>query len=106
MAKSGIVYLLVEDGDNELYKIGVTKGTVDSRIKKLQTGNGNKIRCVATFESVAPFKLEKVLHDYYKMDREEGEWFLLSKEQINEFAVVCEKYERGFKSLVDNPFFG
>jgi hypothetical protein len=105
MQKGGTVYLLVEDGDNELYKIGVTRGSVDNRIKKLQTGNGNKIRCVSSFESIAPYKLEKVLHDYYKADREEGEWFLLSKEQVNNFLSVCELYERGFKSMTENPFF-
>ena len=46
MTKSGYVYLLCENGDNELYKIGVTSGSIENRIKKLQTGNGNKLLCV------------------------------------------------------------
>ena len=40
----GYVYLLKEDGDNVMYKIGVTKSPkIEDRIKKLQTGNGNRI---------------------------------------------------------------
>ena len=46
----GWVYLLKEDGDDSLCKIGVTKcDKVEDRIKKLQTGNGNKIRLVSSF---------------------------------------------------------
>jgi len=95
----GTVYLLVENGDNQMYKIGVTKGSVDKRIKKLQTGNGNPIRCVASFESIAPYRLERILHDHFKLDREEGEWFLLSKEQANEFFTICDTYERALRAI-------
>ena len=46
----GWIYLLKEDGDDSLCKIGVTKcDKVEDRIKKLQTGNGNKIRLVSSF---------------------------------------------------------
>ena len=63
----GFVYLLKEDGDEALYKIGVTKGDINARIKKLQTGNGNKIRLVHSFLSDRPFKLERMLHQKYLM---------------------------------------
>lgn len=101
----GFVYLLSINGDNELYKIGVTRGSVENRIKKLQTGNGNEIYCVDYFFSSKPYKLEKMLHNYFANERESGEWFLLSKEQAGQFVELCRKYEGIIESLKDNPFF-
>lgn len=103
--QDGYVYLICENGDNELYKIGVTKGSVENRIKKLQTGNGNKLICVNSFKSNRPYKLESLLHSHFANDREEGEWFLLSKEQVESFTSLCEKYEGVIEALKDNPFF-
>ena len=62
----GYVYLLKEDGDNVMYKIGVTKSPkIEDRIKKLQTGNGNRIVLIDYFLTNKPFKLEKMLHTKY-----------------------------------------
>ena len=105
LMQEGYVYLLCENGDNEMYKIGVTRSEVSKRIKKLQTGNGNPIHCVASFKSSRPYKLEKMLHSRFSLDREEGEWFLLSKEQAEGFLPLCEKLEGIIISLKDNPFF-
>lgn len=102
----GWVYLLKEDGDDSMYKIGVTKSeTVDTRIKKLQTGNGNKIILINSFLSSKPFKLEKMMHSKYASNREEGEWFLMGKEDVNSFTDTCERFQRIIDSLDDNPFF-
>lgn len=102
----GWVYLLKEDGDDMLYKIGVTKcDSAEARIKKLQTGNGNKIRLVNSFLTNKPFKLEKMMHNKYKESREEGEWFLLTNDQVNNFSAVCEEFQKIINALEDNPFF-
>ena len=101
----GYVYLLGVNGDNELFKIGVTRGSIKNRIKKLQTGNGNQIKCVSHFYSDRPYKLEKMLHNHFNNDREDGEWFLLSEEQVNSFDSLCENYQNVINSLRDNPFF-
>ena len=66
----GWVYLLKEDGDDSLCKIGVTKcDKVEDRIKKLQTGNGNKIRLVSSFLTSKPFKLEKIMFLLFQFNR-------------------------------------
>ena len=39
----GCVYLLGDWDKENRYKIGVTRGDVDKRIKKLQTGNSGEI---------------------------------------------------------------
>jgi hypothetical protein len=102
---SGTVYLLCEEGDYELYKIGCTRGDVNKRIKSLQTGNGNKIRCINTFHSNKPYRLETMLHNHFATCREEGEWFLLNKEQVDGFPILCEKFQTIIDSLKDNPYF-
>ena len=43
MAKSGYVYLLADGLNDGIYKIGVTTGSIENRIKKLQTGNAGEI---------------------------------------------------------------
>ena len=48
----GYVYLLT---DGEFFKIGVTKGSIEKRIKKLQTGNPNNIAIVNYHLTEYPF---------------------------------------------------
>lgn len=105
MSKGGTVYLLTENGDCDVYKIGVTRGTIKNRLKKLQTGNANPLVCVKSFYSSRPYKLEKMLHGYFNNERMEGEWFLLDKNQVSQFTPLCEKYEHIIELLKDNPFF-
>jgi hypothetical protein len=40
------------------------------------------------------------------MERKEGEWFDLSKNQISEFIKICEQTEKNFDVLAkyNNPF--
>ena len=103
--QDGYVYLICENGDNELFKIGVTKGDIEKRLKKLQTGNGNQLICVNYFKSNNPYKLEKMLHGHFHNEREEGEWFLLSREQVDSFTELCNMYQGNIDALKDNPFF-
>ena len=89
----GYVYLLKEDGDNVMYKIGVTKSPkIEDRIKKLQTGNGNRIVLIDCFLTNKPFKLEKMLHTKYSTSREEGEWFL--RLMLNHLQKTARNFKR------------
>ena len=102
----GWVYLLKEDGDNSLYKIGTTRcDNIEDRIKKLQTGNGNKIRLISSFLTNKPFMLEKMMHNKYQENREEGEWFLLNQNQIDSFLDDCKIFQKTIDDLEGNPFF-
>ena len=98
----GYVYLLT---DGELYKIGVTRGSIDKRIAKLQTGNPYIIQMLDCYETEDPFKLEKMLHNKYKLQNVNNEWFSLSLEDINNFESVCNNFEDIIIALKDNPFF-
>lgn len=98
----GYVYLLT---DGELYKIGVTRGSINKRIAKLQTGNPYIIQMLECYETDNPFKLEKILHFRYSCKRVNNEWFELSNEDVNNFKLECEKIEDMLESLKGNPYF-
>lgn len=101
----GLVYMMC-DASNNLFKIGVTRGTTDKRIKQLQTGNGSEIHLVNYFKSEFPFKVEKMLHTHFYDNNTLNEWFELNSDEICQFIPLCEQYESILKNLVDsgNPF--
>ena len=104
--KGGYVYLIQEEGNNDLYKIGVTRSKdVSKRVAALQTGNGNKLILKDYYYSTRPFKMEMMLHNKYSLLREEGEWFCLSEDDVNGFKATCELYQKNINALKDNPFF-
>jgi hypothetical protein len=39
------------------------------------------------------------------MDRMKGEWFNLEEKDVNKFLEICERLEKGFDALRENPFF-
>lgn len=98
----GYVYLLT---DGEYYKIGVTRGSIEGRIKKLQTGNANEISMVAHHRTSHPFRMEKMLHARHSMSRVSNEWFMLSHDEVNGFLDECLYLEGIINSLKYNPFF-
>ena len=98
----GYVYLLT---DGEFFKIGVTKGSIEKRIKKLQTGNPDNIAIVNYHHTEYPFKMESALHSKYANKRINNEWFNLSLNDVTSFKQECEKIDYIFEQLKDNPFF-
>lgn len=104
MSKKGFVYLIC-DPSTDLFKIGVTTGKLENRIKKLQTGNGTELHFVNHYETEYPFKLEKMLHNHFFNKKELNEWFSLDTDDISHFTELCEKKEEIIISLKDNPFY-
>ena len=106
MSCGGWVYLIKENGDDLLHKIGVTRSAdLNKRLKALQTGNGNQLLLLKSFWTDRPYKMEKMLHNHFQLNREEGEWFLLTQEDVENFIPLCEKYQKNINILKDNPFF-
>lgn len=101
---SGYVYLIC-DSANNLYKIGVTRKTIDKRIKELQTGNATSLHLVAYHETDYPFRIETMLHNKYANSKANGEWFNLTLEETTSFNETCKKQEEIIDALKDNPFF-
>lgn len=94
MSKTGFVYLLGDWEKECSYKIGVTTGKIENRIKKLQTGNSGEIYIIDYFESQHPFFVEKWLHKHFIKNKISGEWYKLSVDEISCFKECCEKYEK------------
>lgn len=99
-----IVYL-IKDIDLGLYKIGATKHTIDKRIKQLQTGNPSPIELIHTYYTNDHFKVERMLHNYYKDKKYNNEWFQLDAEDVSNFINECNKYQNIIDSLKENPYF-
>lgn len=101
----GVVYLLGDVGKEGVYKIGVTRGKIGNRIKKLQTGNSGEIYLVDSFETEHPYIMEKMLHTKYFGEKAMGEWFELSDDSVLSFSETCEKFQKSIDALKDNYFF-
>lgn len=100
----GFVYLIC-DPSTDMFKIGVTRGSVEKRLKKLQTGNGTEIFLVNSYETDIPFYIEKSLHLHFFGKNSLNEWFCLNAEDIQNFENLCKKFENIAESLKDNMFF-
>lgn len=98
----GYVYLLT---DGKFFKIGVTRGSIEKRIKKLQTGNPDNITIVNYHLTEYPFKLESFLHTKHAQQKINNEWFDLSSNDVTSFKQECERIDQMFDQLKDNPFF-
>lgn len=101
----GCVYLIADWDKEHRYKIGVTRGDVYKRIKKLQTGNSGEIYLVDKYETDHPFVMEKMLHTWYFGKKALGEWFELDDEEVRAFKANCQKITEIIESLSDNCYF-
>ena len=99
------VYLLCDSGQDNMFKIGVTKQPIEKRIKQLQTGNGSEIFLVDYHATEYPYYIERMLHQKFCSERKIGEWFDLDNEDIKLFKEECQKLEKIIIELKDNNFF-
>ena len=108
MAK-GYIYLFECVSDWEVtYKIGYTRNRdFKIRIKNLQTGNKDKIKCIDYFETNHGRKIETSIHNLYSHKRQGGEWFELELTDITNFRNLCQKLETNFNILEssNNEFY-
>ena len=98
------VYLMGDAGQDNTFKIGVTRGSIEKRIKQLQTGNGEDIYIVNFHETDYPFFVERLLHTKLFPKQKRNEWFNLDAEDIINFKQYCEEIENTAKALKENPF--
>lgn len=106
----GHVYLLMStdsDGEKELFKIGITRGSIEARIKSLSTGNPNKISLIHHYDTTTYKELEKTLHRIYssKKTTSDNEWFHLTDEEVSSFINTCKKLDENIKFLQENNHF-
>ena len=100
----GYIYLICDPANNT-YKIGVTRNIESNRLKKLQTGNSTELHIVSIYKCEYPFRLESMIHSYFKTKQELNEWFNLSNEDILLFQNKCKELDNTIHILLNNPFF-
>ena len=100
----GYVYLIHEPSTDN-YKIGVTTGSIEKRMKKLQTGNSSELILSNSYECEYPFKLEMMLHNYFRNKKVLNEWYALDRQDLGAFTSICETLDKNIHALKDNPFF-
>lgn len=100
----GYVYL-IQDINNDTYKIGVTKGDPKTRLKKLQTGNSTELILRHVFKTKYPFRLETMLHNKYSYLREMNEWYSLPFDVVKNWDDICNEMNNIILVMMDNPFF-
>jgi hypothetical protein len=98
------VYLLGDSGQDNTFKIGVTRDNIDKRIKQLQTGNGSDIYLVNYHETKYPFFIERLLHLQFNGKQKKNEWFDLSYDDVVNFKKTCMKIEESAECLKNNHF--
>ena len=81
----------------ERYKIGITTGKVETRIKALQTGCPDPIEVVHTYNTNNRYIIEQELHKQYKHKNTNGEWFELTIEEIEEIVRGIPKRDKEIK---------
>ncbi len=104
----GTVYLLSEWNVTDSvmrYKIGITKNSVEKRVKQLSTGNSSEIIILRKYESVEYKKIEKMLHNQFSTKRSKGEWFILDDDDVFSFIDKCTEAEDLIKFLRENNSF-
>lgn len=99
------VYLLCDSGQDNMFKIGVTKTSIEKRIKQLQTGNGSEIFIADYHTTNYPFYIERMLHQKFCSNKKKGEWFELDIDKVNSFKEECNRLEKLIEVMKDNPFF-
>jgi hypothetical protein len=103
--EKGYVYLLAEMGDNLRYKIGITKNSVEKRLKQLATGNSDKIIILNSYYSPNYKKIERMLHRQFSSDRKHLEWFTMTDEQVISFLPEAKKADDIIDFLTKNNSF-
>lgn len=100
------VYLLGVSGQDNTFKVGMTRGDINKRIKQLQTGNGEEIYLVNFYKTEYPFFIERLLHTKLYPKQKRNEWFNLDINDVVNFKLYCEEIEKQAHALKDNPFSG
>lgn len=74
-----MIYIL--ENIEKFYKIGYSKHP-EKRVKQLNTGNSTCLTLLKTYTTRHDSKIESFLKSYFKLQQIRGEWFDLSKEDL------------------------
>jgi hypothetical protein len=100
------IYLVcAQIGEERLYKIGYTRRSIEKRVKELKTGNAADFSIIGFFESKWGTKIESVLHRSLGSKKINGEWFMLTSEDINEFNKRCQQIHDNLEIVSKTSYY-
>lgn len=105
VGKKSYVYLIADTLNEGIFKIGVTKGKIENRIKQLQTGNAGELYIFDYYETEFPYFIEKRMHIKYRDNNVNSEWFKVPLEEALKFKELCSEEEKLVDIMKDNHFF-
>lgn len=89
--------------NSDMHKIGRTSGSVQKRLKSLQTGNPNKLGIYLDINVRNDSELEAKMHQFFKEKRGKiGEWFLLDKKDLKK---IKRAYRKCGSPVLDTDIF-
>lgn len=97
----GFIYLINEYNTNR-YKIGKSRNRPANRLKQLQTGNSTPLLLISSYQTKNYNKIEKSFHNKYKSKNTVGEWFILTKEDVNNFIHDCKSTDESINILKES----
>jgi hypothetical protein len=98
-AVNGTVYVFGSDIPGTPYKIGITSGTdTRKRLSSVQTGNWVKIKEIWKSDYIPRVdKIEEKLHNHFDKLRISGEWFSITKQDIENIKDLIETFSTEIK---------
>lgn len=84
--KKGIIYIMKCERTS-LYKIGLTTGDINLRLKSLKTANPSIILFKHYAEVMDLYEKERDLHNLFSKKRVDGEWFELNESDLFEIDL-------------------
>lgn len=81
--KRGYYIYVIQHGNTNYYKIGVSKLKIKDRLQCLQVGNPIKLKCIQINYTNNASKIETQIHLLFKNKNINGEWFMLSNKELN-----------------------
>lgn len=92
------VYFVTER-KNAVIKIGVST-QIRKRLAQLQTANAYELELMGWVVSEDDYRTEKALHQKYESQRERGEWFSISQDDVLRELTLAH----GFIPKIENAF--
>ena len=90
----GTIYVIGPDVPETPYKIGITSGSnTDKRKTSLQTAHWMELKLIWKSKVLdRADKIEKKLHKHFKKKWVRGEWFNITKKDINAIPMLVEQF--------------
>lgn len=96
---------VIQCGDFPYYKIGLAKN-LQRRRENIQTANPFPITIIIAVQTDGATALERLLHDKFKKQWLHGEWYVLTKQDLEELQGILQSSRTAIMWLKTQINFG